>query len=278
MEIKPLTLKRIRDCGKDEYWLQELICANPNVLGLGDLEVVAKEKSQRSGGRLDILLRNTDEEFFEVEVMLGDTDESHIIRTIEYWDLEKRRWPKKQHTAVLVAERINSRFYNVIHLLSQGVPIIGIQANIYELGTEHGVVFSKIVDSYEEPEVATEVVEGYYTRDSLKRDYPATEQIVDNLVHVLEQSGVNPEVTYRKYGATLFVDGRRRLLVQKRGGNESSLEYVVPSEHLDAMTQLLNERHLPFDHKYGRVRMWVGVNEIGKQLDLHCQIFQLLSQ
>ena len=44
---------------------------------------------------LDILLKDPqDDTMFEVEVMLGETDETHIIRTIEYWDNEKRRWPQ----------------------------------------------------------------------------------------------------------------------------------------------------------------------------------------
>ena len=43
-------------------------------------------------------------------------------------------WPKRSHTAVLVAEEITSRFFNVVHLLSMAVPIIGIQANIVQIG------------------------------------------------------------------------------------------------------------------------------------------------
>jgi len=143
----------IRDCGKDEYWLQEKIYEDPTILGLGELQPVMKEKTQSTGGRLDLLLKNPeDDSMFEVEVQLGATDETHIIRTIEYWDHEKRRWPNRSHTAVLVAEVINNRFFNVVHLLSMSVPIIGIQANIVELNGFKGLHFTKIVDSYEEPE------------------------------------------------------------------------------------------------------------------------------
>ncbi|PJA05266.1 MAG: hypothetical protein COX71_07565, partial [Flavobacteriales bacterium CG_4_10_14_0_2_um_filter_35_18] len=91
----------IRNAGKDEYWLQDLIYANPSILGLGELIPVSKEKKQSSGGRLDILLKNPeDNSMYEIEVMLGETDPSHIIRTIEYWDLEKRRYPQRQHYPV----------------------------------------------------------------------------------------------------------------------------------------------------------------------------------
>ncbi len=104
----------IRDAGYDEAWLQDHIYENPACLGLGELDAIARERQQSSGGRLDILLKNPeDNAMYEVELMLGETDETHIIRTIEYWDNEKRRWPQRQHFAVLVAEHINRRFFNV---------------------------------------------------------------------------------------------------------------------------------------------------------------------
>jgi len=118
-EIEIAQALPIREAGFDEYWLQDQIFENPGCLGLGDLEAIARERQQSAGGRLDILLKNPeDDSMFEVELMLGETDETHIVRTIEYWDNEKRRWPQRQHIAVLVAEQINRRFFNVIHLLS----------------------------------------------------------------------------------------------------------------------------------------------------------------
>src|SRR5208283_4776247 len=114
------------ECGGNEFWLRDMIYKDPSILGLGELQAVMKEKTQSSGGRLDLLLKDsTDDSMYEVELQLGATDESHIIRTIEYWDNEKRRWPNRSHTAVLVAEEITSRFFNVVQLLSRAVPIIG---------------------------------------------------------------------------------------------------------------------------------------------------------
>ena len=125
---------KIKDCGHDEYWLRDKIYADPSILGLGDLQAVMKEKTQSQGGRLDLLLKDDDDSMYEVELQLGETDPSHIIRTIEYWDIEKKRWPSRGHKAVLVAEKITSRFFNVIQLLSKAVPIVGIQANIVQVG------------------------------------------------------------------------------------------------------------------------------------------------
>ena len=44
------------------------------------------ERRQPKAGRLDLLLSDPESlTRYEVEIQLGSTDESHIIRTIEYW-------------------------------------------------------------------------------------------------------------------------------------------------------------------------------------------------
>jgi hypothetical protein len=150
-EIKSGKKIFIRNAGKDEYWLQDLIYDNPSILGLGELAPVSKEKRQSSGGKLDILLKNPlDNSMYEIEVMLGETDPSHIIRTIEYWDIEKRRYPQRQHFPVLVAESFNKRYFNVIQILSLNVPMIAIQVDLLEVGEQKIINFAKILDIYEE--------------------------------------------------------------------------------------------------------------------------------
>lgn len=99
----------------NEKWIQDLIAGQPAILGLGDdLKRIGKEVILPSGGRLDLLFASGDDQRYEVEVQLGATDPSHIIRTIEYWDLERSRYPEREHVAVLVAEDITSRFLNVV--------------------------------------------------------------------------------------------------------------------------------------------------------------------
>jgi hypothetical protein len=66
---------------------------------------------------------------YEVEIQLGKTDECHIFRTIEYWDLEKKRYPQYDHIAVLIAEDITSRFLNIISLLNGFIPLVALQLN-----------------------------------------------------------------------------------------------------------------------------------------------------
>ena len=102
----------------DEKWVQDLIVEDPSILGLGDLIFVERERKQPGGGRLDLLFKDPDaSRRYEVEIQLGATDETHIIRTIEYWDREKQRYPQYDHCAVLVAEDV-TLFFNVISLFN----------------------------------------------------------------------------------------------------------------------------------------------------------------
>lgn len=138
----------IRECGFDEAWLQEQIFCNPFVIGLGGLETVSKQ--QINDGKFDVLLRDSEDRMmYEVGIMIGELDESHIIRTIEYWDYERKRWPNRRHFAVLVAESISRRHSNVIQLLGLAIPLIAIQANMIDADGKWILHFTKTLDTYE---------------------------------------------------------------------------------------------------------------------------------
>lgn len=92
-----------------------------------------------------------DERRYEVEIQLGATDESHIIRTIEYWDNERRRYPQFEHCAVIVAEEITSRFFNVISLFNRSIPLIAIQMNLLEVGEVMTLSFTTVLDERTTP-------------------------------------------------------------------------------------------------------------------------------
>ncbi len=67
-------------------------------------------------------------------MQLGSTDESHIIRTIEYWDIERKRYPQYDHCAVPIAEDITSRFLNVVSLFNGMTPVVAIQLQALTIG------------------------------------------------------------------------------------------------------------------------------------------------
>ena len=130
----------------NESMVQEYIYENPEVLDLGELRKVKREKSQKAGGRVDMILEDEDT-WYEIEIQLGPTDPSHIIRTIEYWDNERWRYPQKDHVAVLIAEEVTGRFFNVISLFNKHIPLIAFQMTAFK--TDDGritLAFSKVLD------------------------------------------------------------------------------------------------------------------------------------
>ena len=133
-----------------EKWLEDQIVENPSILTLGDVEVRGRQRMQPRAGRLDLLLEDTESrKRYEVELQLGKTDESHIIRCIEYWDLERKRYPQYEHCAVLVAEDITSRFLNVIALFNGMIPIIAIRLHALRVADGVALVFTKVMDELE---------------------------------------------------------------------------------------------------------------------------------
>ena len=131
----------------NEKWVQDRIAEDPSILGLGDIILKDKERIQPRAGRLDLLFQDSESNLrYEVEIQLGRTDESHIIRTIEYWDIERKRYPQYDHVAVIVAEDITSRFMNVISLFNGYIPIIAIQMNALKDGNRISLVFTNVLD------------------------------------------------------------------------------------------------------------------------------------
>ena len=126
--------------------IQQFIFDNPQVLGLGDLTPLRREKTQPSGGRLDILMGDDNDTRYEIEIQLGATDPSHIIRTIEYWDNERKRYPQYDHCAVIVAEEITGRFMNVIQLFNGSIPLIAMQMQATKIGDDIQLSFVKVLD------------------------------------------------------------------------------------------------------------------------------------
>lgn len=252
MNIPIATAISIRESGFDEYWLQTQIYDNPACLGLGDLESVTREKQQSSGGRLDILLKNPeDDSMYEVEIMLGETDESHIIRTIEYWDNEKRRWPQRQHYAVLVAESITRRFFNVIQLLSHSIPIIAVQVHLIESGDHRALHFSKILDTYEEPDDGTSDGE-IYDEAFWKKKAPWTIDAARGLLSCVGDMFDAPSLRFLKNYIAINVAGNNHFWFHKRSADKSLFGFRISDDQLEDVSQLLDAKGISFVQKRNR--------------------------
>ena len=195
--------------GINESAIQEFIFSNPSVLGLGDLIPIQREKTQPLGGRLDLLLADSDGVArYEVEIQLGATDPSHIIRTIEYWDTEKKRYPKYDHCAVIIAEEITGRFMNVISLFNGTIPLIALQMSAVKRGEDIELIFTKVLDrvslaNEDEDEIAEITDRSYWE----KRSTSQIMKTIDRVFQDVSDITIGYELKYNKFYVGIVKDG-----------------------------------------------------------------------
>lgn len=236
----------------NEKWLQDRIEEDPSILGLGDLIVYQRERKQSSGGRIDLLLVDTETQtMYETEVMLGTLDESHIIRAIEYWDIERRRFPSKDHVAVIVAEEITNRFFNVISLLNRTIPIIAIQISAIKYDNKIILSFTKVLDIYEEPEEedteAAETTDRQYWENRVNKK---SLTVFDQVIEDMESMGIPPRVTYNK--GHIAVGTNRRNFAwfhPKKKETYCHFDIRVGEDNIDKTKELLDATEMAFSKK-----------------------------
>lgn len=246
MALKTLNKIPLKNNPKiNEDMIQEFIFNDPSVLGLGELTAIQREKVQPLGGRLDILLADDDGNRYEVEIQLGSTDPSHIIRTIEYWDTEKKRYPQYDHCAVIVAEEITGRFMNVISLFNGSIPLIALQLSAFQTGDDISLVFTKIIDRIdlgtdEEEELVTTDRNYWENTKSTKHMMKLVDSIYEDLGDLI--SGY--ELKYNKFYIGLSINGiaknfmafrpkKKFIYIEFRGQEDAEISKTLENEGID---------------------------------------------
>lgn len=264
----------------NERWIQGIIADDPAILGIGDLILKDQERIQPRAGRLDLLLQDADtNRRYEVEIQLGKTDESHIIRTIEYWDIERRRYPQYDHCAVIVAEDITSRFLSVISLFNGFIPLIAIQMNALKIGESISLVFTTVLDELplgliDEDEESHEVTDRSYWEQ--KRGTKATVKMADELLEVIQTFAPEVGMKYNKFyigmakkgqpnNFVIFRPQKNGIRVEPRLDRSDEVEEMLVSAGLDL---------LDYDKKWRRYRIRLAKDDLKKHADLLTNLLQ----
>jgi hypothetical protein len=263
----PVTLRSV---GLDEKWLQNQIQIDPSLLGLGELEVAGREHRQPVGGRIDFLMRNVETDtYYEVEVMLGALDESHIIRTIEYWDIERQRRPNADHRAVIVAEQITTRFFNVLRLLNRAVPLIAIKLSTFKNNdgsiTLHPVIVLDVIEEVFDDHIVdqTEMSDRPYW----EKKSSSTLAIMDKVVFMLKAVDVEARVTYNRHHIAIGSTGRNFCWFHPRKAQgRSHIELRAGSDARDSVLSELQHGGIDASPRETRnVAFGVTLPELDKQ-------------
>lgn len=257
----------------NERWVQDRIAEDPAILGLGDLVLKDKERIQPKAGRLDLLLQDPDSDRrYEVELQLGKTDESHIIRTIEYWDIERRRYPQYDHCPVLVAEDITSRFLNVIGLFNGYIPIIAIQMTALSIAGNVTLDFTTVLDELtlglvDEDEDVQEVADRAYWES---RGSKGTVGMADTLLELIHGFAPGFELKYNKFYIGLAQNGQANNFASFRP-RKHSLNVEIKLKQSDEIQSQLDDAGIDlmdYDKKWGAYRLRLGTGDVEKHTEL----------
>ena len=263
----------------NEKWLQQQIASDVTLLGLGDLDVKDVERRQPRSGRLDVLLFDPETGTrYEVEIQLGATDESHIIRTLEYWDNERRRFPQYEHIAVIVAEEITGRFLNVINLFNQAIPLIAVQMSALQVEGVLTLHATKVLDlalpaPEEEDEPGQETDRAYWVQKSA----PTTLKMADQLLEKINDLGPGLSLKYNKYYIGLQRDGvadnfitfrprKKHLILEAR---------IERSEELDARLEEAGITTITYDKRWKNYRFQLMPGDLKTHSDLLLDVIRM---
>ncbi|WP_353217822.1 hypothetical protein [Sandarakinorhabdus sp.] len=264
-----------------ETWVQGLIAEDPAILGLGDLVLRDRERIQPRAGRLDLLLQDVEtKRRYEVELQLGATDESHIIRTIEYWDIERKRYPQYDHCAVIIAEDITSRFLNIIALFNGAIPLIAIQMQALRVGEHLTMNFTTVINELtrglvdEDEDAQAAPADRAYWED---RSSPQMLQLTDNLFKLVKQYDQSLELKYTKFYVGITRAGQPFNFVKFQPQRKSvsvGIRLEVTEEQTAAIEAIGFETQ-PYDRRYNNYRLRLTGSELGSRAEALAALFEL---
>lgn len=250
----------------NERWLQDRIAEDPSILGLGELILKDRERPQPRAGRLDLLLQDTDStRRYEVEIQLGKTDEAHIIRSIEYWDIERKRYPQYDHVAVIVAEDITSRFLNVVSLFNGFIPLVAIQVGAFAVGEAVSLMSTIVLDQLQlglvDDDEESEVTDRSFWETRASK---ATLGMADEVLEMIHELDPELQLKFNKFYIGLARDGQPQNFVIFRPKKEH-LRIEPRLERSDELEKTLEDAGLDlmdYDTRWKRYRFRISRGQL----------------
>lgn len=270
--IKPDIISLKNSTEFTEKWLQAKIEEDPTIIGLGELEFRDTEKIQIGGGRLDTILYDPeDNKRYEVEIQLGKTDESHIIRTIEYWDLERKRNPQYEHCAVIIAEDITSRFLNVISLFNGFIPLIAIQVKALRFEDKISLFFTKVLDEVKfellDEDIHQEPTDASYWEKKASKE---SMNLTSELLKACESSTAEFKLKYNKHYIGLEKDGVATNFISFVPRKSAVIIHfkIEKVEEIDELIEQSDLEALSYDKQWKQYRLKIRKQDLKTGIEL----------
>ena len=115
--------------------------------------------------------------------------------------VERKRYPQYDHTAVIIAEDITTRFLNVINLFNGAIPLVAIQMNAFKVGEHLSLIFTPIMNQLtlglvdEDEEVQEVTNRDYWEHRGTKETVAMADQILD----MIRKFDPQLELKYNKF-------------------------------------------------------------------------------
>ena len=181
---------------------------------------------------------------------LGRLMKNTLFAPIEYWDIERKRNPQYDHCAVIIAEEITSRFFNVISLFNGAIPLIAIQVKAIKVGENVSLFFTTVLgeNTFElnDDDIISEPKDRNYWEN---RATPQMLKLVDDIKDKLGDVVADYELKYNKHyiGIATKQGNIANNFINFRARKDSVILHIKLSRSNTADDMVGNFDNLPYD-------------------------------
>lgn len=203
-----------------------------------------------------------------MELQLGKTDETHIIRTIEYWDIERKRYPQYEHCAVIIAEEITARFFNVISLFNGQIPLIALQLTAYEVEGNIMLTFNKVLSEIQRGDDEEDVMEVTDRNYWMSRGTQTTMKLVDELFAMFKLIAPQYELKYNKFYMGIAENGiADNIVIFRAKKSFARIEIKLPkNKETDSRLAEAGFDDVGYDDRWSKYKIDIRENDLKKNV------------
>jgi hypothetical protein len=182
---------------QDESFLRDWFKEQPSRLGLGDLDVADADPVQDDDGNPAFIASN-DDTYFSVDVRLGEMEASGGFQLLDNWARNRVRHLDKTHVAVLVTENVGDRYRTTLETLTEHLPLIVVELQVWKGETEailvpHVALASEDVDLSDTPAAKAAAVAPAAATESTDEATEVAAQVDDDTSETADEAA--PEAT-----------------------------------------------------------------------------------
>jgi hypothetical protein len=204
---------------------------------------------------------------------------------LEYWDIERKRYPQYDHIAVLVAEDITSRFLNIISLFNGFVPLIALKMTAFRVGDQIVLTFIKVLDRItlgieETPTIEPPADREYWIKKASEEMVSIVEARdgVDDCRSILKTISPTLSLKYNRYYIGITESGlANNFIVFRPKKAFVRVEVrISPPDQLDSWDGRLNDAGivvLPGGRADGWIRFRLTKQDLEQHRDLITELF-----